>query len=237
MTPRESSSAYIPLPAGLENPRESARTTFDRSAAVYAAVRPNYPAEAIAELISRCALGPASRVLEIGCGTGQATWDVATSGCTMRCLEPGPELARIARQNLTSCPNVEIVVSTFEEADEEPGSYDAVVSATAFHWVDPALGYPKAARLLRPDGALALLSNVHVGGGTQDQLSRDVQALHRRIAPEVGSWTFPSVEAIRGRAEGGGDIAAVWSRIERKFADAPVVGDLFEPPWVSTYPW
>lgn len=38
------------------------------------------------------------------------------------------------------------------------GSFDLIVSATAFHWVDPEIKYRKSARLLRPGGWLALLS-------------------------------------------------------------------------------
>lgn len=206
-------------------------------AAVYDAARPGYPPEAIADVRSRCHLTQASRVLEIGCGTGQATRDIAVRGCTIRCLEPGSELAAIARRNLASLTNVELVVATFEDADEQPGAYDALVSATAFHWVDPSVGFTKAASLLRPCGTLALMTNMHASGGTQDALAEAIQALHRDVAPEVGSWTFPSVDAIRTRAGGGGDIAAVWSRIERTFTEAPTVDDLFESPIVSVHPW
>jgi SAM-dependent methyltransferase len=182
-------------------------------------------------------LTPASRVLEIGCGTGQATRDIAPIGCTIRCLELGPELAAMARRNLASFANVEVVVATFEAADEVPGAYDTIMSATAFHWIDPSVGFTKAASLLRPHGTLALLTNMHASGGTQDALAEAMQDLHRNLVPEVGSWTFPSVGAIRTKAKGGGDIAAVWSRIERKFADAPAVDDLFERPTVSVHPW
>jgi len=237
MTPTEPTQPYIPLPAGLDNPRESARTVFDRMATVYDAARPGYPSDAITDVQTRCNLSATSRVLEIGCGTGQATRDIAQTGCVIRCLEPGPQLAAIAQRNLASYTNVEVVVSTFEASEDELGFYDAVVSATAFHWIDPSLGFPKAAGLLRPHGNLALLSNMHASGGTQDELAPAIQALHRNLAPDVGSWTFPSVDAIRTRAGAGGDIAAVWSRNERKFADPPAVDDLFERPAVSVYPW
>ena len=233
----EPSPAYIPLPAGLESPRDRARATFDRVAATYDAVRPRYPSEVMGRLRSQCDLGPGRRVLEIGCGTGQATRDIASCGCLVRCLEPGPELARIARRNLASCPNVEVVVCSFEDVDEEEGIYDAVVSATAFHWIDPSIAFPKAAHLLRPPGTLALVTNVHVGGGTQDQLSGAIQALHRRLAPEIGTWTFPSVDELRDRATRRGDVAAVWSRVERTFGEPPPVDHLFEPPTVSVLAW
>lgn len=228
---------YPPLPGGLHDPRQAARAAFDHLAHLYDTARPGYPPEAIADLVARCEIGPDSRVLEIGCGTGQATRDLARTGCSICCLEPGPRLAELARQNLAAYPNVRVTTSTFEAADGEPGSYDAVMSATAFHWIDPHTGYPKAARLLRPGGSLALLTHAHVSGGTADQIAPAIGHLHQRLAPEVGGWVFPSLSEMRERAEAGGDIAAVWSRVERKLAEPPSVGHLFEAPAVSTYPW
>ncbi len=228
---------YPPLPGGLHDPGEAARTAFDHLAHLYDAARPGYPAEAIADLVTRCEIGPGSRVLEIGCGTGQATRDLARTGCSICCLEPGPRLAALARQNLASYPEVRVTMSTFEAAGGTPGCYDAVVSATAFHWIDPHTGYPKAARLLRPQGSLALLTNAHVSGGTADQIAPAIGDLHQRLAPEAGGWAFPSLSQMRQRAAAGGDIAAVWSRVERKLSDPPPVGHLFQAPAVSAYPW
>lgn len=228
---------YFPLPGGLADARGTARAVFDRVAGLYDAGRPGYPSDAIADLGARCALRSGSRVLEVGCGTGQATRALAGIGCAVRALELGAQLARLAAENLASFPDVEIVTTAFEDAVESPGSYDAVVSATAFHWIDPSLAFPKAATLLRPGGSLALLTNAHVAGGTQNAIAGEVQAVHRRVAPDVGTCTFPSVDDLRRWASADGDIAAVWSRVERKMAEPPPVDHLFAPPVVSCYPW
>jgi SAM-dependent methyltransferase len=227
------------FPRDLINPREEARAVFDRIAVLYDAARPGYPPEVLAELQACCNLGPASQVLEIGCGSGQATRLLTASGAAIQGLEPGPALADLARKNLAGSPNVRIVTTTFEAADEKPGAYDLIVSATAFHWTDPDVSFAKAATLLRPGGSLALLTNAHgsTGTHTDERVAQPIRDLHRRFAPEVGSWTFPTHEDVRARAEAGGDIAAVWSRVERKLAEPPSVTDLFEPPLVSTYPW
>lgn len=227
----------IPLPEGLANPREAARVTFDGCADLYDVARPGYPARAMEDLRSRCAITTASTVLEIGCGTGQASASLARLGCRLRCLEPGPRLAALARHNLAAYPGVVVEETTFEEAVADPGSYDAVISATAFHWVDPRVGFPKAARLLRPGGGIALLTNVHAQGGSHRLLAPRLRPLHRTFAPEVGDWDFPPARQVCASAEAPGDIATVWSRIERKFTEPPAVDDLFEPPVVSTYPW
>ncbi len=230
------SSPNIPLLADLANPREVAGATFDQLAAAYDTARPGYPPKAMSDLRTRCRLGPASAVLEIGCGTGQATRGLAPNVGVIRCIEPGVNLAARARKNLSGFPNAEVVVTTFEE-DVDPGTYDAVVSATAFHWVDPTVAFPRAAQALRPRGSIALLTNVHARGGTESRLASDFRDLHVRLAPDVGPWTFPTVADVEANANGGGDMAAVWSRVERKFAAPSSVAHLFEAPEVSTYPW
>jgi len=45
------------------------------------------------------------------------------------------------------------------DAGMVPGAYDLLVSAQAWHWVDPVVAMPKAAALLRPGGTLALFWN------------------------------------------------------------------------------
>lgn len=230
---------YIPLPQGLANPRVTAAAVFDRIAPLYNRARPGYPPEALADLRRVCGVDQSTRIIEIGCGTGQLTRDLAGTGASIHALEPGGALSELARANLAVHPRVEVLTTAFEGFEDEPGGYDLVVSATAFHWIDPDVAYPKAALFLRPGGWLALLTNTHASGGTHttEPFANSVKGLHRSLAPEVGDWSFPAAEEIEQRAVGGGDIAAVWARVERKLAEPPDVSEMFELPMVKTYPW
>ncbi len=230
---------YIPLPTGLADPRSTAAGVFDRIAGLYDQGRPGYPPEAVAELVCLCGVDHSSRILEIGCGTGQLTRDLVASGAPIVCVEPGSSLAEVARANLSRWPNAGVVATSFEDFDAPNFSFDLVVSATAFHWVDPNVSYAKAAVLLSEGGRLALVTNTHSRGGTHtdERIAEPVRQLHRRLAPEVGDWYFPAAEEIQQRALSGGDIASVWARVERKLSEPPAVSRLFGPPTVKTYPW
>ncbi|MBW8738925.1 MAG: methyltransferase domain-containing protein [Streptomyces turgidiscabies] len=148
------------------------RDTFDEAAQLYDRARPRYPQALVADLVRAAGLGPGSRVLEIGPGTGQLTVPLAASGCRLTAVELGPSLAAVARHNLRSFPLAEVTVADFEQWPLPPEPFDLVVCATAFHWIDPAVRLPRAAEALRPGGLLALVTTHHVKGGTVDFFER-----------------------------------------------------------------
>ncbi|MEV5777888.1 class I SAM-dependent methyltransferase [Streptomyces antimycoticus] len=140
---------------------------FDEDAELYDRARPGYPPELFDDLTEVAGTGPGCRVLEVGAGTGQATLPLAERGCRITAVELGTDMAAVARRNLAGFEAVEIVTADFETwpLPEEP--FDAVVSATAFHWIDPAVRMAKAADALRPGGALAVVATQHVAGGSE----------------------------------------------------------------------
>src|SRR5690349_224758 len=98
----------------------SLRTVFDQVADDYDAVRPGYPPALIEDIINLAALPSAAKILEIGCGTGQATLPFAQRGYHITCLEIGPALAGRATQHLRPYPNVHVQVTAFEAWPAEP---------------------------------------------------------------------------------------------------------------------
>jgi SAM-dependent methyltransferase len=153
--------------------REGWRGLFDDVASLYDATRPGYPEEIVGTVCATAGLrsvpsgsgaagsgaagtGGAS-VLEIGCGTGQLTRQLSGRGFNLTAIDLGAAMVAAARRNVTD-PMVTFQACSFEEFAGS-GPFDLVVSATAFHWVDPVVAWAKTARLLRPGGWLALLSN------------------------------------------------------------------------------
>jgi SAM-dependent methyltransferase len=132
----------------------------------YDAYRSAYPREAVDAVISASQLFPGSRVLEIGCGTGQLSVPLATSGVRLVAVEVGPHLAALARLHLMPFPTAHVEVSSFEAWSLPSQQFDAVVSASAFHWLDPAIRFAKSAAALHPGGFLTILHVHHVQGGT-----------------------------------------------------------------------
>ena len=83
-----------------QNDRDLLRSTFNQDAERYDRARPGYPAGLFDDLAELTSIGPGSRVLEIGPGTGQATRPLAERGCRVVAVELGADLAALARRNL-----------------------------------------------------------------------------------------------------------------------------------------
>jgi trans-aconitate methyltransferase len=119
-------------------------------------------------------------------------------------VELGPNLAAIARVNLTEFPSARVEVSGFEEWKLPAEPFDIVVSASAFHWLDPEVGFSKAALALKPGGVLTIVHAHHVKGGTPGFFA-DTQPFYVRCglsddpffeptAPEDAPAMFPELE-------------------------------------------
>ncbi len=163
------------------------RTIFDGVAHDYDEVRPGYPEELIEDIISISDIPQGGRILEIGCGTGQATIPFAKRGYSMLCLDIGKELVAIACENCRQYPNVQIRNTSFEGWESEINSFDLVMSATAFHWIPPEIGYPKVAQVLKKSGYMAIFRHHHPTPYTG--FFQAVQKVYQSVVPE---WKDPS---------------------------------------------
>jgi hypothetical protein len=55
------------------NQKRALRTTFEQVSELYDSSRPEYPALIFDDLVALAELAATAKILEIGCGTGQAT--------------------------------------------------------------------------------------------------------------------------------------------------------------------
>jgi SAM-dependent methyltransferase len=176
--------------------RERLAGTFDSAAGDYDRARPTYPEELFDDLIELAGLeAGSSRLLEIGCATGTATRPLLERGFAIVCVEMGEQLAVRARRNLAGFP-FEIHVGPFEAWEGQPGAFDLVYAATAWHWLDPAR-FRKAHLLLRPDGHLAFWSALHAFPAGYDEFFAEIQEVYDAIGEgKEGEWPPPGPEEI-----------------------------------------
>ena len=147
--------------------------SFGSSAAAYDRFRSGYPDALIDDLL---ATRP-SNTLDVGCGTGKVAAAIASRGVRVVGVEPDERMAAVARAR-----GVEVDVVSFEDWDSQGQLFDLVTCGHAWQWVDPLIGGPKAASLLRQGGVIALFWNYHV---LEDSLLREFRAAYEAHAPDL----------------------------------------------------
>jgi SAM-dependent methyltransferase len=178
---------------------------FDEVPDLYDRVRPSYPDALFADLVSITGIEQRSAVLEVGCGTGQATGALARLAGSVIAVERGPAMAALARQRLAGSPNVEVETDSFEEWDDRGRRFDVLVAAASWHWVHPAVGWRRAHKLLRPGGWMALIGNVVVRRPGEPEVYAETADLHERLSPGNPDWGDPPLEdEVRATGEGWG---------------------------------
>ena len=176
------------------------KTTFNTAAVLYEDIRPGYPEELIQDIVELSGINDHSKILEVGCGTGKATQPFAERGYELVCLDIGADLIAVARERLRKYPNVSFVQQAFEEWKSD-GKFDLLISATAFHWIDPKVRYLKTFQVLKSNGFLAVFSNQHVrkdeGFFAESQSLYDKYYAPMTTNRPTHATNFPGVEAFR----------------------------------------
>jgi SAM-dependent methyltransferase len=123
--------------------------------------RPDYPDQAVAWALASVptsALNSAT-VLDLGAGTGKLTAAIVRCGVPatrVLAVEPDDGMRAELSQRL---PEIAVLRGSAEQIPAEEGAVDAVLVGQAFHWFDPDRALPEIARVLRPGGVLAVISN------------------------------------------------------------------------------
>jgi SAM-dependent methyltransferase len=190
---------------------------FDAVAALYDAQRSGYPEQLFKDIQTIAGLGPSSRILEVGCGSGQATAGFLALGLDVTAIDPGSALVDIAREKFATAPNIKFAVTTFEEWPLVKSGFELIAAGQSWHWVKPDVGLEKAAAALVAQGHFAVFSHTP---SWSTELIELLKPIYLRFAPEI--WGRP-VEA--------------WYLPQGPIPTLLLEGGWFDPPAHRSYRW
>jgi SAM-dependent methyltransferase len=144
--------------------------SFGSDAQRYERARPGYPEAMVSRIVDA---SPGRDLVDVGCGTGIAARQFQAAGCQVLGVEPDERMATLARRG-----GLEVEVTTFEDWDPAGRTFDAVVAAQAWHWIDPNVGAVKAAQALRPGGRFAAFWNAFLPPA---EIGKAFAEVYRRI--------------------------------------------------------
>ncbi|HXX48673.1 MAG TPA: class I SAM-dependent methyltransferase [Myxococcota bacterium] len=129
----------------------------DRSVAAAYRTRPPYPEEVFALVESLLPEPRASRLLELGCGSGDLTLGLAPRVGAIDAVEISAAMLEVARARAGGgVANVRWIESS-AEAFAPDSRYALAVAAESLHWMDWDVVLPRLARWLEPGAPLAIV--------------------------------------------------------------------------------
>lgn len=125
----------------------------------YVRYRPSYPREVLDTLRDECGLTPQSAVADVGSGTGILTKLFLENGNRVCGIEPNARMREAGEGYLKDFPLFRSVNGTAEATGLPSAAVDFVVAGQAFHWFDAQAARVEFARILKPNGWVAIVWN------------------------------------------------------------------------------
>jgi SAM-dependent methyltransferase len=139
------------------------------------------------------------RVLDIGCGTGRAAEALVDRGSRVWGVEPEPEMAALARERVSA-----VKVAPAERLPFKDGWFERALMWLVVHLVDRPRAFAEAARVLGPEGRLAIgtFHPLHFEGYWLNRFFPSLQA--------IDSGRFPTPDELESELT-----AAGFERVEQ----------------------
>lgn len=192
------------------------------SASYYSRGRLPYPHGLAEALTGAVGLRPHSRLLDVGCGPGRLTFELADRYDDVVGVDVDADMLAVAEQTAREreLAWVEFRHLPAEEIDQRLGTFDTITFALSFHWMDQPRVAEAVRSVLRPGGAC-----VHVYAP-----SLQGEPIHGQPAPP-----YDEVNALRDRYLGTGWRGRT-GRADPDVAATAMSGAGFEGPDVVTVP-
>jgi ubiquinone/menaquinone biosynthesis C-methylase UbiE len=206
---------------GTGEPRGDPRGRFSGAASGYARFRPRYPPPLVDWVAEEAGVASGDPVLDLGCGTGILTRQLAERGLHVIGLDPNHDM--LAQARATEGRQIEYRRGDAENTGLPERSMALVTVAQAFHWFDLDAALAEIHRVLKPEGHAAALWNIRGHGAFMDaydallrRFSSDYEVLdswettleklkrHPRVVDTRERWETHAqrfdLEGLRGRA-------------------------------------
>jgi ubiquinone/menaquinone biosynthesis C-methylase UbiE len=162
----------------MDTPRNFQAGAFAGTAEAYLRYRPPYPAVLLANLVAQAQLPASAVLLDLACGPGRVTLDLAGGFEHVNAIDLEAEMIEVGRREAArrGVRNVDWRVGRAEEALVAAESVDLITIGEAFHRLEQATIIEKALDWLKPGGCIANLGTYGIlaGGEAWKEIVRAV---------------------------------------------------------------
>lgn len=138
------------------------RAFHDELAAARSDFAPRQPDHLEHDLIARLPRARGRTLLELGCGDGELTLQLAATGADITALDVSPGMVEVARRRVNEFvpgARVRFIAAPAEATGLPDGAFDLIVGKWILHHADVVEVSNEIHRLLRPDGLAIFIEN------------------------------------------------------------------------------
>ena len=177
-------------------------------------------------------LAPGERLLDVGCGLGEASLSLAQDlgeRGELVGVDASERMLRVARSNARSARcRVRFTLGDARSLDEPDASFDAARSERTLQWLDdPAAAVAEMVRVVRPGGRVSLIDTdwstfaIDVGDDALAALVREGMRTERNRPSHVGGRLHELVGAAGCIPLASADATQVWTTWDPDSSPAP----------------
>jgi SAM-dependent methyltransferase len=146
-------------------------------------------------LLEHAGVGPRTRVLDVGCGSGELLAHLTALGARAAGVDPAPAMRAHARER---APAADVREGDAEHLPFAAASADVVVAVNALQFADDVLdALAEVSRVLAPAGAIAVAGWAEAARNDLDVVARAVAAAHGDDVRPDGELRLPGgLEAV-----------------------------------------
>jgi ubiquinone/menaquinone biosynthesis C-methylase UbiE len=126
-------------------------------------------------------------VLEIGCGTGYFTKEIAKTGAGVTAIDISPELLKIAKDEIPDT-NVSFVIENAYDLSFEANCFDSIVGSSVLHHLEIEKAISEMFRVLKPGGSLFFTEPNMMN--PQIALQKNIPAIKRKLGDSPDETAF-----------------------------------------------
>ena len=126
-------------------------------------------------------------VLEIGCGTGYFTREIAKTGVTVTAIDISPDLIELALKEVNA-GNVIFRLANAYDLDFEDNSFDSVIGSSVLHHLEIEKAIHEFFRVLRPNGTICFTEPNMMN--PQIALQKNIPYLKRKLGDSPDETAF-----------------------------------------------
>lgn len=119
-------------------------------------------------------------ILDIGCGTGISTRQLANSGTTIGC-DPDAIMIAAAKKHRDH-RKIKYVIASAERLPFPQETFDVVTAFTSFHWFNNKKSLTEIKRILKPGGMFVIVNKTGVKGWGQGYRKAIIKTIHKPVA-------------------------------------------------------